>query len=104
MQKCSEAFACRLPRWAVPRYQKPPPPVLLLNNLTMTGSGATTLPTLLTPPEAAAALRISKAGLYRLVERRYIPFHRVGRGLRFDQADLVAYLQGTRVEPTINML
>jgi len=57
------------------------------------------LPKLLTPPEAASFLRISRASLYRLVDTRQIPFYRVGRGLRFSEEDLQKYLAGNRIEP-----
>lgn len=57
------------------------------------------LPKLLTPPEAAALLRISRASLYRLVETRKIPFYHVGRGLRFSEEDILGYLSNRRIEP-----
>ncbi|MBI5021143.1 MAG: helix-turn-helix domain-containing protein [Ignavibacteriales bacterium] len=59
---------------------------------------ASSIPTLLTPKEAAVLLRISKASLYRLVDSRVVPFHRVGRGLRFADEDIKAYLASSRVE------
>lgn len=57
-----------------------------------------TPPPLLTIDEVAAVLRVSKTSVYRLVDRRKLPFCRVGRGLRFRREDLEAYLQATRVE------
>jgi excisionase family DNA binding protein len=56
------------------------------------------LPMLLTPTEVAKALRISMAGIYRLVDKRELPFHKVGRGLRFTEQDIVDYLSSGRVE------
>ena len=56
------------------------------------------LPVLLTPQEVAKALRISMPGVYRLVEKRMIPFHRVRRSLRFTEQDIVAFLASSRVE------
>ena len=57
------------------------------------------IPKLLTPNELARALRISKAGVYRLVEKRIMPFYKVKGSLRFDQKDVIDYLQGTRIGP-----
>jgi excisionase family DNA binding protein len=57
-----------------------------------------TLPNLLTPDDLAAFLSISKTGVYRLVEKRRIPFFRVGGSLRFEKKDVLSYLQGNRVE------
>ena len=57
------------------------------------------IPKLLTPNELAHALRISKAGVYRLVEKRIMPFYKVKGSLRFDQKDVIDYLQGTRIGP-----
>lgn len=53
----------------------------------------------LTPDEVAALLRISKTGVYRLVERRAIRFYRVSGVLRFDQADIQVFIQRGCVEP-----
>ena len=78
------------------------PPVLSnLNNQYMTGSRDSTyqLPVLLTPSEAATVLRMSKSSLYRLVDKRILPFYRVSGSLRFDQDDLKRYLSEGRVEP-----
>ena len=55
------------------------------------------LPSLFTLDEVAAFLRVSKTSVYRLVERRELPFCRVGRTLRFSQEDLDAYLRARRV-------
>ena len=57
------------------------------------------IPKLLTPNELARALRISKAGVYRLVEKRIMPFYRVKGSLRFDQRDVFDYLQKARIGP-----
>jgi excisionase family DNA binding protein len=54
---------------------------------------------LLTPAETAALLRISKASVYRLVERREVPFYRLRGSLRFDRRDIEAYLERCRVGP-----
>lgn len=53
---------------------------------------------LFTIDEVAELLRISKTSVYRLVERRELAFCRVGRTLRFTQADVDAYLRDRRVD------
>jgi excisionase family DNA binding protein len=50
------------------------------------------------PPEAAAYLGVSERFIRRLVQERRIPFHRVGKFLRFDVEDLDAFLVDGRVE------
>jgi excisionase family DNA binding protein len=62
-------------------------------------TGSNTLPNMLTPDDLAGILRISKTGVYRLVEKRQIPFFRVGGSLRFAKSDISAYLSGNRIEP-----
>lgn len=54
---------------------------------------------LLTPDELAALLRISKTGVYRLVEQRKIRFYRISGVLRFDQNDIEAFIRHAGVEP-----
>lgn len=54
---------------------------------------------LLTPDQLAKKLRISKAGVYRLINKRKIPFHKVMRSIRFDENDVLSYLQQNRIEP-----
>ena len=61
--------------------------------------GKPEIPRLLTLFEAAEYLRVSKATIYRLVETRQIPFHLVGRGIRFTEEDLRRFLGVNRVEP-----
>jgi|GEM_PF-2656961 len=65
------------------------------------GSSAAKPParTLLTLEEVAWLLRVSKTSVYRLVERRALPFFRVSSVLRFDLADVEAFLGAGRVEP-----
>jgi len=52
---------------------------------------------LLNVQELAELLRLSKTSVYRLVEHRLIPFHRLPRGLRFKRSDIDEYLQRCRV-------
>lgn len=49
--------------------------------------------------EAADYMSISKSHLYKLTERRAIPFYRIGRRILFEAADLEEYLMSCRVEP-----
>ena len=54
---------------------------------------------LITPSELAGLLKISKAGVYRLVDKRQIPFHKVMGSLRFDRDDVLTFLRDNRIEP-----
>jgi len=56
-------------------------------------------PPLVTIKDVAARLAISKTGVYRLVARHAIPFHRVGGLLRFDADEIEASLRENRVGP-----
>ncbi|MEM1141432.1 MAG: helix-turn-helix domain-containing protein [Pseudomonadota bacterium] len=51
---------------------------------------------LLTVPEAAEVLRISPAGVRRLLQSKDIPIHRIRGSVRIAREDIVSYLQGTR--------
>lgn len=62
-------------------------------------NGSDTIPNLITPDELMKLLRISKTGVYRLVEKRAIPFYRVRGALRFDKQDVLEFLRQGRVEP-----
>ncbi len=54
---------------------------------------------LITPNDLARLLKISKAGVYRLVDKRQIPFHKVMGSLRFNKEDVMSFLQDNRIEP-----
>ena len=56
-----------------------------------------TAPSLLTVREVAAILRVTPKGIYSMVAARAIPFIRVSNRLRFDQGDVIAWLQQNRV-------
>lgn len=56
-------------------------------------------PELLTPGELAGMLRISKAGVYRLIEKRQIHFYKIMGSLRFDKNDVLLYLEQSGIEP-----
>jgi excisionase family DNA binding protein len=52
---------------------------------------------LLDVQDLADVLRVSRTAVYRLVERRMIPFHRIPAGLRFHVRDVEAFLAKSRV-------
>ena len=52
-----------------------------------------------TPDELAKFLAISKTTVYRLVNRRQLPFNKVGGVLRFRKDDIERYLEAGRIEP-----
>lgn len=54
--------------------------------------------TLLTVADVAELFGVRTRFVYRLVDERRIPFIKVGRYLRFDPADVDAYLEGRRTE------
>lgn len=58
------------------------------------------LPRLLTTAEAAEFLAVSETLVYRLVERRELAVHRVGRCLRFSRDDLTSFLASRRTGAT----
>jgi len=53
----------------------------------------------LRPEELASILSISRPTVYRLIEKRQIPFYKIGGSLRFKIEDVMAYLDHNRVEP-----
>jgi len=55
-------------------------------------------PDLLRPDETAKMLRISKAGLYRLIHKRAIRFYKIMGSLRFEKGDIVSFLKTNRVD------
>jgi len=57
---------------------------------------------LLTPDELAKFLSISRATVYRLVEKRLIPFYKIRGSLRFEKSDILDYLKKSRVESVEN--
>lgn len=58
-----------------------------------------TVDTMLTVEEAADRMRMSVRYVRRLVAERRIAFHRLGRSIRFDPADVQAFIHSGRVEP-----
>jgi excisionase family DNA binding protein len=49
--------------------------------------------------EAAARLGVTPRFIRRLVDERRIPFHKIGKFVRFDPADVDNYIRRGRVEP-----
>lgn len=66
-------------------------------SLTPMSIDATRAPDLLTVSEVAALLKISIPSVRRLQQRRQIPFVKVGGSVRFNTADIAAYLDKRRV-------
>ena len=64
----------------------------------MEGYHASDLAKLLTPKDVMGLLKISQPTLYRMVDRRLIPFYKIGRGLRFGKRDVEMYLEKMRVK------
>jgi len=64
-------------------------------------SSSNIIANLLTVNELAAYLKISKTSVYRLIEKRQIPFYKVKGGLRFTEQDVLKYLERNRVEPMV---
>ena len=48
--------------------------------------------------EAAEYLGVKPSSLYSMVERREIPYHRIGRLIKLTRADLDAFMQESRVD------
>jgi excisionase family DNA binding protein len=55
--------------------------------------------TLMTVDELSAFLKISKAGIYRMVRRKEIPYVKIGRRLRFLKSKIDHWLDAQKVEP-----
>lgn len=65
-------------------------------------SGSRSLPDILTLPELAEFLRVSKNTVYRMVETREIPFHKIRRTLRFRRRDVESYILKNRTDSKTN--
>ena len=53
---------------------------------------------LLTVFDVAKLLKISQTGVYRLKERRLVPFSKVMGKILFEKRDILAYLRKNRTE------
>jgi excisionase family DNA binding protein len=62
---------------------------------------------LMTVPEAAARLRVSRATAYRLISRGELPALRLGNGsgpIRVPQSELEAWLDSVQISPARTLL
>lgn len=50
------------------------------------------------PEDLAAYLGVSKTTIYRLVEKRSLPFYKIGGSLRFKESDVFDYIEKQRVK------
>ena len=57
---------------------------------------------LLKPLDVAEWFGVSRQTLYRMIEKREIPFYKIGGQIRFQEADLEKYLQDMRVVTSKN--
>ncbi len=55
---------------------------------------------ILTIPEVARYLKISKSKIYYLVQRREIPHFRIGRNVRIKESELMKWLDMHQDSPT----
>jgi len=53
---------------------------------------------LITPEELASILRMSKPSVYRLIEKRKIPFYKISGSLRFKLTDIEKYINSSRID------
>ena len=52
----------------------------------------------LSVPEVAEILAVPRSWVYKQAEARRIPYYKVGHYLRFDPADISAYVRRNRIE------
>jgi excisionase family DNA binding protein len=50
--------------------------------------------------EAASMLKVSTSTVYKMVMRKTIPFHKLGRKTLYDSNELIEFVKGT--QPDIN--
>lgn len=55
----------------------------------------------LNPNEMANLFNISKSSVYRLIEKRHIPFYKIGGNLRLKKEDIIQYLEKSHFESMI---
>lgn len=60
------------------------------------------MPRFLTPRELAMLLRLSPTSIYRLIEKRQIPFHRLSGSIRFAREDVEAFIIHGRIESLVS--
>ncbi len=54
------------------------------------------VPQLLKPGEVAGLLGIGKSSVYRLADRRILPFFKIGGSIRFSEEDVASLLEQNR--------
>lgn len=54
---------------------------------------------LLTIDSVAEMFSVSKTTVYRMIQSRILPFYRIGGNLRFDEQEMMDYLERQRVAP-----
>jgi len=65
-----------------------------------TGSNAdNAIEKLITPDELAKMLAVSKTTIYRIIERRKMPFCKISGSIRFTREDVSLFIAENRVEP-----
>lgn len=56
---------------------------------------------LITPEELASLLRMSKPSVYRLIEKRKIPFYKISGSLRFKLSEIEKYINDARIDSVV---
>lgn len=74
----------------------------MLSTIQIMDNGFTrqSIPHFLKPDELRQLLSISKATMYRLIEKRALPFYKIGGSLRFRDDEVMEYVEKCRVKPT----
>ena len=62
-------------------------------------AGSSNNPNLLTPKDLAELLKISPSSVYRLVDKRAIPFYKIGGVLRFNLSEILEFVSDCKIEP-----
>lgn len=65
-------------------------------NLNELSTEARAMETIYTIPEVAKYLKMSKSKVYYLIQRREIPYIKIGRNVRIKEADLLKWLEKQR--------
>lgn len=73
--------------------------ISLLHNLMETDfTQQSSIPIFLSPDQLAKLLKLSKATIYRLIEKRALPFYKIGGSLRFKQNEIMEYVEKCRIK------
>ncbi len=57
---------------------------------------------IMTLPEVASHMRVSRNTVYRMGEARVLTFHKIGRSIRFRRRDIDAFVERRRIESRDN--